>query len=147
MLQQGYVIPANNGFYEPIRTLEQIFKSDKGSMIISPQVGLNSNVAVLDYDSEYPNIIVRNNLSYETVTDCGLRKDAVEGLLPKVMKRYLSRRTFFQAGDEGYRATTTNTRATAAARVESESSFSENYPCFFVWHCRLLEQIWKCFDI
>jgi DNA polymerase elongation subunit (family B) len=36
-------------------------------MIISPQVGLHENVVALDYDSEYANLIVNHNLSYETV--------------------------------------------------------------------------------
>jgi DNA polymerase elongation subunit (family B) len=37
-------------------------------MIISPQIGLHENVVALDYDSEYANLIVNHNLSYETVT-------------------------------------------------------------------------------
>jgi DNA polymerase elongation subunit (family B) len=65
-------------------------------MVISPQVGLHANVAVLDYDSEYPNIIVKNNLSYETVMASGNVQIHCEGLLPKVMKRYLSRRASFK---------------------------------------------------
>ena len=36
-------------------------------MIISPQIGLHENVLALDYDSEYANLIVNHNLSYETV--------------------------------------------------------------------------------
>ena len=44
-------------------------------MIISPQAGLHENVMALDYDSEYANLIVNHNLSYETVTNtwCGNR--------------------------------------------------------------------------
>jgi DNA polymerase elongation subunit (family B) len=37
-------------------------------MIISPQIGLHGNIVVLDYESEYANLIVNHNLSYETVT-------------------------------------------------------------------------------
>ena len=40
-------------------------------MIISPQIGLHENIVVLDYDSEYANLIVNHNLSYETVTSEG----------------------------------------------------------------------------
>ena len=36
-------------------------------MIISPQIGLHENVVSLDYDSEYANLIVNHNLSYETI--------------------------------------------------------------------------------
>jgi DNA polymerase elongation subunit (family B) len=34
-------------------------------MIISPQIGLHDNVAVLDFNDEYANIITRHNISYE----------------------------------------------------------------------------------
>jgi DNA polymerase elongation subunit (family B) len=36
-------------------------------MIISPQIGLHEDVLALDYDSEYANLIVNRNLSYETI--------------------------------------------------------------------------------
>jgi DNA polymerase elongation subunit (family B) len=36
-------------------------------MIFSPKVGLHGNVAVLDYNDEFANIIVNENISYETV--------------------------------------------------------------------------------
>src|SRR5215471_5722702 len=48
---------------------------DKGGMIFSPRVGLHENVAVLDYENEYANLILKHNLSYER---CGTSK----GLLP-----------------------------------------------------------------
>ena len=51
-----------------MRTVENIVENDKGGMIISPQIGLHENVAVLDYENEYANLIVNHNLSYETVT-------------------------------------------------------------------------------
>ena len=34
-------------------------------MIISPEIGLHENVAVLDFNDEYANIIMRHNISYE----------------------------------------------------------------------------------
>ena len=64
-------------------------------MIISPQIGLHEDVLALDYDSEYENLIVNHNLSYETV---GL--EAVNhqnnGLLPTVVERFLKRRLYFK---------------------------------------------------
>ena len=53
--------------HEQIKTVENIVENDKGGMIISPQIGLHENVVVLDYESEYANLIVKHNLSYETV--------------------------------------------------------------------------------
>jgi DNA polymerase elongation subunit (family B) len=57
--------------HEHIRTVEQIVSRGKGGMIISPQIGLHEDVVALDYDSEYANLIVNHNLSYETVTSEG----------------------------------------------------------------------------
>ena len=92
LLQRGFVIPhkKNAATHEQLRTVENIVENDKGGMIISPQIGLHENVAVLDYESEYANLIVNHNLSYETVTSIpGQRKAGIpsdEALLPKVVE-------------------------------------------------------------
>jgi DNA polymerase elongation subunit (family B) len=72
LIQRGFVISkknyaSNNNSHERIRTLEELVSRDKGGMIISPQIGLHENVVSLDYDSEYANLIVNHNLSYETI--------------------------------------------------------------------------------
>jgi DNA polymerase elongation subunit (family B) len=85
LIQQGFVIPSRNNNHEQIRTVEQIVSGDKGGMIISPQIGLHEDVLALDYDSEYANLIVNHNLSYETVGGGEARK----GLLPSVVERFL----------------------------------------------------------
>jgi DNA polymerase elongation subunit (family B) len=36
-------------------------------MIFSPSIGLHENVVVLDYENEYANLIIKNNLSSETI--------------------------------------------------------------------------------
>jgi len=48
-----------------IYSKEEINAKDKGGMIFSPRVGLHESVVVLDYENEYANLIVRQNL--ETV--------------------------------------------------------------------------------
>ena len=70
LLQRGFVIPhkKNAASHEQMRTVENIVENDKGGMIISPKIGMHENVVVLDYESEYANLIVNHNLSYETVT-------------------------------------------------------------------------------
>ena len=54
--------------HEQIRTLENIVGLDKVGMIISPEIGLHENVAVLDFNDEYANIITRHNISYENLS-------------------------------------------------------------------------------
>jgi DNA polymerase elongation subunit (family B) len=92
LTQRDYVIPSRNNNHEQIRTVEQIVSGDKGGMIISPQIGLHEDVLALDYDSEYANLIVNHNLSYETIGG----GEASQGLLPSVVERFLKRRQYFK---------------------------------------------------
>jgi DNA polymerase elongation subunit (family B) len=100
LIQRGFVIPRdvsnNNNTHEHIRTVEELVSRDKGSMIISPQIGLHENIVVLDYDSEYANLIVNHNLSYETVTSEGKVDKEKRGLLPTVVEKFLKRRLYFK---------------------------------------------------
>jgi DNA polymerase elongation subunit (family B) len=92
LLNRGFVISQSCNRQEPIRTVEEIVVKDKGGMIFSPRVGLHENVAVLDYENEYANLILKHNLSYETCTSTGDGK----GLLPTVLESVLKRRIFFK---------------------------------------------------
>mgnify|MGYP002402000554 CR=1 FL=1 len=67
LIERGFVIPRSNNNHERIRTLDEIIARDKGGMIFFPRVGLHENVVVLDYANEYANLILKNNLSYETI--------------------------------------------------------------------------------
>ncbi len=118
LIQKDFVIPSrihsidnSSNNHEHIRTIEQIVSGDKGSMIISPQIGVHENVVALDYDSEYANLIVNHNLSYETVSlseeesivgDRRRRRRVVvanqpnKGLLPSIVKQFLKRRIYFK---------------------------------------------------
>src|SRR5207249_3085823 len=65
---------------------------DKAGMIFSPHIGLHENVAVLDYNDEFANIIVNHNISYEKQ-----EKDKPSlGLLPQVVKSLVERRKHFR---------------------------------------------------
>lgn len=105
LIQRAFVIAKNksgvsNNNHEHIRTVEQIVSHDKGSMIISPQIGLHENVVSLDYESEYANLIVNHNLSYETIGleegQVVIRQSKEKGLLPIVVDRFLKRRSYFK---------------------------------------------------
>jgi DNA polymerase alpha subunit A len=76
-------------------------KIKKGGIIFSPKIGLHENVAVLDYENEYANLILKHNLSYETVTSTTdgriiLKNKGDLGLLPTVIESVLKRRIFFK---------------------------------------------------
>jgi len=89
LIQQGFVISRTDKL-ERIRTIEEIFACDKGGMILSPQLGLHENVAVLDYENEYANLILEHNLSYETTAENS------KGLLPTVTESVIHRRIMFK---------------------------------------------------
>jgi DNA polymerase elongation subunit (family B) len=91
LIQRGFVIPSRDNNHEHIRTVEQIISGDKGGMIISPQIGLHEDVLALDYDSEYANLIVNHNISYETIGG-----EDSKGLLPSVVERFVKRRIHFK---------------------------------------------------
>jgi DNA polymerase elongation subunit (family B) len=104
LIQSGFVTPKNNkanNNHEHILTIEELVSRDKGGMIISPQTGLHENVVVLDYDSEYTNLIVNHNVSYETVFsnkgEIVGKPQNEKGLLPIVVEKYLKRRLYFKS--------------------------------------------------
>ncbi len=70
-------------------------------MIFSPKIGLHENVVVLDYENEYANLILKHNVSYETVTSTEdgriiQNRNDKQGLLPIVLESVLKRRIFFK---------------------------------------------------
>ncbi len=92
LIIRGHVISDNYSqrTHEHIRTLEEIVDRDKAGMIFSPQIGLHENVAVLDYNDEFANIIVNENISYETVGKQANKSHL--GILPQIVKQIVDRR-------------------------------------------------------
>ena len=80
-------------------------------MIFSPKIGLHENVMVLDYENEYANLILKNNLSYETVTSAEderivRNRNDKPGLLPTVLEHVLKRRIIFKNLQKSFFANT-----------------------------------------
>ena len=97
LLQREFVIPARiksvSKHHELIRTLEDIVDMDKAGMIISPEIGLHENVAVLDFNDEYANIITRNNISYENISsDISAENKHAPAILPSIVQELVARR-------------------------------------------------------
>ncbi len=97
LIKRGYVIPENTGQYEYIRRVSDVVNRDRGGLILASRIGVvHENVAELDFESQYPNLIVRDLISYETVTPQGVVTNEGEALLPYVTKRFLDRRLHFK---------------------------------------------------
>jgi DNA polymerase elongation subunit (family B) len=90
-LRKDILVPKRRGFPRFVMTAGEIDSKDKGGLLFSPVVGLHENVAELDFESTFPNIIIRHNISYETVTPTSVDK-ARQGFLGEVVKTVLDRR-------------------------------------------------------
>ena len=90
--RRGYLLP-RNGFFQPVMNLEELLRErDHGGLIFAPTVGLHENVAALDFESMFPQIILRHNISYENVRT----ERKTEGFLLDFTKDTLDRRIYFK---------------------------------------------------
>ena len=109
-MQKGYLIPWKKNMPENCKTARQLLLSDRGGLILSPSVGLHDDVVEIDFASLYPNIMLKYNISPETML-CDCCHDSyitvpqlgyhicyrTAGLLPEVLKPILFRRFCFKA--------------------------------------------------
>ena len=80
-INKGIAVPFRKRNPERMRSFSELRASDKGGMIFQPEPGVYERVHQLDFTSMYPSIIVKNNLSPETVGP-GARK--MEGVFKGV---------------------------------------------------------------
>ena len=94
---------------EDFKTAEDLILGDRGGFIFEPEVGLHEGLYELDFSSLYPSIMVKYNISPETL-DCsccdtnaipvpGLRYHLCTnrvGLIPRVIKTFLERRRYYK---------------------------------------------------
>ncbi|MEM2996434.1 MAG: DNA polymerase domain-containing protein [Candidatus Bathyarchaeia archaeon] len=76
-------------------TVKNLVFMDRGGLILSPITGLHENVAILDFESMFPNILIKYNISYETVTPRGVNHSK-PGFLGELTKRFLERRLHYK---------------------------------------------------
>ncbi len=90
LMERGYVIPREN-YFESVRSLSELMQLDRGGLIFTPELGLHENVGVLDFDSQFPSIIVKEGLSYEIESEEQFR------LIPEVIRPFIARRLFLKS--------------------------------------------------
>lgn len=109
--EKGYLIPWKKNMPEGWKTAMDLLISDRGGLILDPTAGLHEDVVELDFASLYPNVMLRFNISPETMLcDCCkfFPKNIVPqlgyhicshqlGLLPEVLKPILYRRFCYKA--------------------------------------------------
>ncbi len=93
LMERGYVIPREN-YFESARSLMELVRNDRGGITITPELGIHENVAALDFDSQFPNIIMRDGLSYEGNGYDG--EDQAFRLIPTVIAPFTNRRLWLK---------------------------------------------------
>ncbi|MFH1917403.1 MAG: DNA polymerase domain-containing protein [Nanoarchaeota archaeon] len=101
-----YLIPYKKNQVERYKTAFELLRVDKGGIIFEPRVGFHQDIAELDFVSMYPSIMVKHNISPETlfcdccpkntpeaeVHTCQKRK----GLIPKILEPIIARRKWYK---------------------------------------------------
>ncbi|MCX6680948.1 MAG: type B DNA-directed DNA polymerase [Methanothrix sp.] len=72
-LRRGVAVPFRKRDVEGLRNISELRACDKGGMIFQPEPGVYERVHQIDFTSMYPSIIVKYNLSPETVRDPELK--------------------------------------------------------------------------
>jgi len=90
-LKRGVIIPDEGGFHIYHASALETAIKDRGGLVIAPKAGLHENVAELDFESMFPSIMVKHNISYETVSPDGI-DSSHKGLLPALIETILYRR-------------------------------------------------------
>ena len=101
-LRNGILVPYQQQKGEVPKTYNQLVASDRGGLVFEPLPGVFPNVAILDFVSMYPSIIVEYNISPETVgvqekdalyiPEMGIYISPRRGLVPAALKRMVEKR-------------------------------------------------------
>jgi DNA polymerase elongation subunit (family B) len=65
--KKGILIPWKPAIAEHYKTLGDLLVADRGGFIFEPQIGTHEQVSEFDFVSLYPNIMLKKNLSAETI--------------------------------------------------------------------------------
>jgi DNA polymerase-2 len=102
-LRRGVLVPEHKVQTERFKSAAEFNLADNGGLNYRPVVGLHNHVAALDYFSMYPSLMVKMNISGETVGVTGQKTlfvpethvpitQDVPGLVPSVLKPLLEKR-------------------------------------------------------
>ena len=106
--KNGVLIPMDKQQAEDFRPATDLLIADKGGLVYEPEVGWHRNVAEYDFTSMYPEMMVRRNISPETVNCACCRGNVVpeighhlcvrrRGLVPSVLAPILEKRARYKA--------------------------------------------------
>lgn len=91
-IRRGVLIPVDKRQPEDWKTAEQLIISDKGGLVYQPTLGFHEDVLELDFTSLYPAIMVRFNVSPETINCRCCRTDPQPKRVPEIGYQVCTRR-------------------------------------------------------
>jgi DNA polymerase elongation subunit (family B) len=108
-LRTGHLVLWKKNLPERFKTARELIVCDRGGFIYEPAVGIHDNIVEVDFASLYPSIMVRYNISPETVMcDCCPDSSRIvpeigyricekrTGLIPRVLDPIIKRRLAFK---------------------------------------------------
>ncbi len=107
-LKRKIIVPRVVPRVEKMRTLEELKKVDKGGLVIFPKVGCFNDVYQIDFSSMYPSLIVKYNISAETVDACNDFETEIghslcfkeKGIVPEALEWLIKRKEELKKVDE-----------------------------------------------
>ena len=101
-LKRSVLVPYQQQKGEVPKTYEELVVSDRGGLVCEPLPGVFPTVAIIDFMSMYPSIIVEYNISPETVgveeegafaiPEMGIKISSREGLVPATLRPMVEKR-------------------------------------------------------
>ena len=91
-VKQGITVPFRKSDVETVRRFANLRGADRGGMMFQPVAGIYGNVDEIDFTSLYPSIIVKANLSPETVGQTGRHGFLSSALEPLIGMRLMTKR-------------------------------------------------------
>jgi DNA polymerase elongation subunit (family B) len=66
-IEDDILIPRNKSIPEAFKSAYELLVGDRGGVVYEPEVGIHDNIGEVDFSSMYPILMVKNNISAETV--------------------------------------------------------------------------------
>ena len=97
-LRRGTLVPYQRQKGEVAKNFGQFVRGDRGGLVLQPKPGIVANVAILDFSSMMPSLMIKYNISPETVVsmsdpgegveipELGLKILKTPGLIPQTLK-------------------------------------------------------------
>src|SRR5215469_10908705 len=126
------LIPWKPTIAEHFKTYDELLTADRGGFIFEPEIGVHENVAEFDFVSLYPNIMLKKNLSAETIRcsccpDSRLRVSELDynicekriGIIPTSLKIVLDKRAKYKELNNDDSASSPKLKASYKTRQSS----------------------------